>query len=128
MRWRPVKLVGGSIILAGKIGRGGFAFAAVSLAVGLGEVAAGQEIIFAASMAIVLFLIRQLTRELPAEARNVLVGTALVIFVFRAMPGVAAGFPRADPIGGLFITATAIGLVLPLLAIGFGKATRFRSA
>ncbi|MBA3623598.1 MAG: hypothetical protein H0W48_03925, partial [Methylibium sp.] len=54
-------------------------------------VAAGQEIIFVASMAIVLFLIRQLTRELPPEARNVLVGTAVVIFVFRAMPGPGAG-------------------------------------
>ncbi len=70
---------------------GGLSFAAVAVAVGLGDVAAGQEIIFVASMAIVLFLIRQLTRELPAEARNVLVGTAVVIFVFRAMPGPGAG-------------------------------------
>ena len=70
---------------------GGLAFALVSLAVGVGEVPAGQEIVFATSMAIVIYLIRQLTRELEPQARNVLVGTALVIFVFRAMPGPGAG-------------------------------------
>jgi hypothetical protein len=33
----------------------------------------------------------RLTRELTREARNVLVGTALVVFVFRAVPGPGAG-------------------------------------
>ncbi|MGE0873131.1 MAG: hypothetical protein AB7O31_00505 [Burkholderiales bacterium] len=70
---------------------GGVAFTAVSLAVGLGRVPLGQEIIFAASMAIVLFLIWRLVRELDAAARATLVGTAVVIFVFRAMPGPGAG-------------------------------------
>ncbi len=70
---------------------GGFAFAIVSVAVGLGDVAAGQEIIFAVSMGIVVFLIWLLVRELEPQARHVLVGTALVVFVFRAMPGPGAG-------------------------------------
>ncbi|NUZ05269.1 hypothetical protein HQN59_05780 [Schlegelella sp. ID0723] len=70
---------------------GGLAFAVVSVAVGLGDVPVGQEIIFAASMAIVLFLMWRLTRELDPEPRNVLVGTALVIFVFRAVPGPGEG-------------------------------------
>jgi hypothetical protein len=70
---------------------GGLAFTAVSLAVGLGEVPAGQEIIFTASMAIVLFLMAKLVRELDAESRYTLVGTALVIFIFRAVPGPGAG-------------------------------------
>ncbi len=70
---------------------GGLLFAVVSLALGLGKPAYAQEIIFAASMSIVLFLIAQLTRELDPEARRVLVGTAIVIFVFRAMPGPGAG-------------------------------------
>jgi asparagine N-glycosylation enzyme membrane subunit Stt3 len=50
-----------------------------------------QEIIFAASMGIVLFLMLRLVRELTPAARNTLVGTALLIFVFRAMPGPGAG-------------------------------------
>lgn len=70
---------------------GGLAFTAVSLAVGLGSVERGQEIIFCASMAIVLFLMWRLVRELDPSARSMLVGTAVVIFVFRAMPGPGAG-------------------------------------
>ncbi|MGM0741773.1 MAG: hypothetical protein ACQEVT_09375 [Pseudomonadota bacterium] len=65
---------------------GGGAFVALTLAVGLGQVPYGQEIIFAGSMAIVLFLMRQLISVLaPAQARA-LIGTAMIIFVFRAVP------------------------------------------
>jgi hypothetical protein len=70
---------------------GGFAFTAVSLSVGLSRIPGGEEIIFAVSMAIVLFLMWRLTGELEADARNVLVGTAILIFVFRAIPGPGAG-------------------------------------
>jgi hypothetical protein len=70
---------------------GGLAFAAISLSVGLGEVAAAQEIVFASSLGIVVFLMRRLVSELDQEARSTLVGTAIVIFVFRALPGPGAG-------------------------------------
>lgn len=70
---------------------GGLAFAAVSLAVGLGKVPGAQEIVFAASMAIVLFLMWRLVGALDAESRLTLVGTAIVIFVFRAIPGPGSG-------------------------------------
>ena len=70
---------------------GGLAFAAVSLALGLGRVPYAQEIVFIVSMVIVLFMIAQLTRELEPQARNTLIGTAIVIFVFRAVPGPGAG-------------------------------------
>jgi len=70
---------------------GGLAFAIVSLSVGLGGVPAAEEIVFGASMAIVLFLMWKLVRELEPHARYTLVGTALVVFVFRAMPGPGAG-------------------------------------
>ncbi len=70
---------------------GGLAFAAISLSVGLGQIPAAQEIIFCTSMAIVIFMMWRLTRELEPEARNFLVGTAIVIFAFRATPGTGAG-------------------------------------
>jgi hypothetical protein len=70
---------------------GGLAFAVVSLAVGLGRIPAGQEIVFGVSMAIIVFMMVKLVRELSPDARNTLVGTALIIFVFRAMPGPGAG-------------------------------------
>jgi hypothetical protein len=70
---------------------GGLLFAVVSIALGMSKLTFKQEIIFAASMAIVLFLMYRLVQELTPEARNTLVGTALLIFVFRAMPGPGAG-------------------------------------
>ncbi|NIO43692.1 MAG: hypothetical protein GTO41_28170 [Burkholderiales bacterium] len=70
---------------------GGLAFAAMSITVGLGDVPAAQEIVFVVSMAIVIFLISRLMHELDAEARKVLVGTAIVIFAFRAVPTTGAG-------------------------------------
>ncbi len=70
---------------------GGLAFAAVSIAVGLSPLTLKEEIIFVLSMGIVIFLMVKLLRELDADARNVLVGTAILVFVFRAMPGSGAG-------------------------------------
>ncbi len=70
---------------------GGLAFAVVSLSVGLGQVPGAQEIVFCASMAIVIFMMWRLTRELEPEARHFLVGTAIVVFAFRAIPGPGAG-------------------------------------
>ena len=70
---------------------GGVAFASVSIVVGLSDIKYGQELIFAASMGIVLFLMWRLLRELIPAARNTLLGTAIVIFVFRALPGTGAG-------------------------------------
>jgi len=70
---------------------GGLAFAVVSLGVGIGDVAGGPEIVFGVSMAIVLFLMWRITSELEPDARHVLVGTAVLVFVFRAVPGPGAG-------------------------------------
>jgi hypothetical protein len=65
---------------------------AIALTVGLSDIAYGQEIIFAGSMAIVLLLMRQLIAVLdPAQARA-LIGTALIIFIFRAVPRPGDGY------------------------------------
>ncbi len=70
---------------------GSLVFVVFTLAMGLGKFAYNQEVIFAGSMAIVLFLITRLTRELEPEARATLIGTAVVIFAFRAVPGPGEG-------------------------------------
>ena len=70
---------------------GSVAFVAFSLGMGFSSIRYNQEIIFAGSFAIIAFLIAKLTRELEPEARATLVGTAIVIFVFRAMPSVGEG-------------------------------------
>jgi hypothetical protein len=70
---------------------GSLAFAVFTLIIGLWQVPYNQEIIFAGSMAIVLFLMARLVKELSPTARRALVGTAVIIFVFRALPGPGAG-------------------------------------
>jgi hypothetical protein len=47
--------------------------------------------VFGASMAVILTLMWRLMRELEPAARSALLGTAIVIFVFRALPGPGAG-------------------------------------
>jgi len=70
---------------------GSFAFVVFTLAMGFGQMRYSQEIIFAGSMVIVTFLIARLTRELEPDARATLVGTAIVIFMFRAVPSPGPG-------------------------------------
>jgi len=70
---------------------GSAAFVAFSLGVGLAQFEFGQEIIFFGSFAIISFLMARLMRELDQDARRTLLGTAIIIFVFRAIPGPGAG-------------------------------------
>jgi hypothetical protein len=65
---------------------GSVAFVAFTLGVGLGGVPRAEEIIFAGSLGIILFLLWRLARELEPAARQVLVATAVVLFVYRAVP------------------------------------------
>ncbi len=70
---------------------GSLLFVLFTLTVGVADFAYSEEIVFAGSMAIVALLMVRLTRELAPDARHVLVGTALVVFVFRAVPGPGEG-------------------------------------
>jgi len=65
---------------------GSMAFVAFTLTMGLGQFPFAQEIIFAGSLAIVVFLMYRLILELEPAARKALIGTAVIIFVFRAVP------------------------------------------
>lgn len=71
---------------------GGAGFVAISLTVGLSDIAYGQEIIFVGSMTIVLLLMRQLIAVLTQAQARALIGTALVIFIFRAVPRPGDGY------------------------------------
>jgi len=59
---------------------------------GLADVPFAQEVIFFGSFAIVAFLMLKLMRELEPDARRLLLGTAIIVFVFRALPGVGPGY------------------------------------
>ena len=70
---------------------GGAAFLALTLAIGISDVPLAQEIVFCGSMAIITALIYQLIQKLPRAKARALLGTALIIFVFRAVPLPGAG-------------------------------------
>lgn len=65
---------------------GGAGFVVLTLAVGLSDIPYGQEIIFAGSMTIVALLMRQLVAVLSPAQAKALIGTALILFFFRAVP------------------------------------------
>ena len=70
---------------------GSMAFVLFTLTVGLGGFPYREEIVFAGSMTIVLFLMARLMRELEPDKRLTLVGTAAVVFSLRAIPGSGPG-------------------------------------
>ena len=70
---------------------GSLLFVVFTLTMGFSDFQYNQEVIFVGSFAIVSFLIVRLTRELEPEARATLVGTAIVVFIFRAIPGPGEG-------------------------------------
>ena len=65
---------------------GGLVFVLFTLSIGLSQIPYGQEIIFVGSLAIIVYLIAGMTSALTPEMRITLVGTAFVIFMFRAVP------------------------------------------
>ena len=70
---------------------GSLAFVIFTLVIGLSDNSYREEIIFVGSMAIVIFLMIKLLKVLTPEARNTLIGTAIIIFVFRAVPNTGPG-------------------------------------
>ncbi|WP_028456361.1 membrane protein [Chitinilyticum litopenaei] len=70
---------------------GSLAFVAFTLTMGLNQLRYGQEAVFLGSLAIIGFLLWRLLRELEPPARVTLLGTALVIFMYRATPSGGAG-------------------------------------
>lgn len=80
---------------------GSAVFVGFTFAMGLGKAPFAQEIVFTGSMAIVLFLIYRLLLELDRDQRRALMGTAIIIFVFRAvpLPGPGATWFEIDVLG-----------------------------
>ena len=101
---------------------GSLVFVVFTLGVGILKVPFAQEIVFLGSMLIILFLMKKLIIELPKESRFMVVGTAIVIFVFRAMPspGPGLGWFEIDVLGfdqQFFSLLSLIASVLTLVGI-----------
>ncbi|NOZ52765.1 MAG: folate/biopterin family MFS transporter [Gammaproteobacteria bacterium] len=65
---------------------GSLIFVVFTLGVGLNNAPYNQEIIFFGSLSIILFLMSRLVKELDADTRRTIVGTAIIIFIYRATP------------------------------------------
>jgi hypothetical protein len=98
---------------------GSLVFAAFTLTMGISQVPLAQEIIFVGSMSIVLFLMYRLMLELDPAARNMLIGTALIIFVFRAvpLPGPGYGWFEIDELGFDQQFLSVLSLIASLLTL-----------
>jgi hypothetical protein len=70
---------------------GSAAFVIISLTLGLSDVAVKKEAIFLGSLTVIAFLMGRLLKDLGSDKRREIIGIAIVIFIFRAMPGVGAG-------------------------------------
>lgn len=70
---------------------GGIVFVVIGVTLGMSQLAAKKEVIFFASLAIVIYLMRHLLKDLEPLKRRDIVGIAIIVFVFRAMPGIGAG-------------------------------------
>lgn len=101
---------------------GGLAFTGISLLIGLLDIAYGQEILFILSFTIVIGILSQLVDDMDKESRQVLIGTAVLIFVFRAVPGpgAASNWWMIDELGfdqAFMAKLSLIGSVLSLVGL-----------
>ena len=71
---------------------GGIAFGAAILALALGSVPYGQELIFTLSMVVICTMLVFVTKELDSKTRRAILFTSIIIFAFRATPSVGDGY------------------------------------
>jgi len=71
---------------------GGIGFGLIVLAVALGGLPFGQELIFVLSMLVVCTMLFFVTRELDAKTRRAILFASIIIFAFRATPSVGDGY------------------------------------
>jgi hypothetical protein len=71
---------------------GGIAFGTVVLAIALSGIPFGQEVIFVLSMSVIIAMLVFVTRNLDEQSRRAILFATIIIFAFRATPGVGDGY------------------------------------
>jgi hypothetical protein len=71
---------------------GGLVFGAVVLAIGLGGLPMGQELVFVISLTVIALMLHRIGQDLDEVHRKRIFYAALVIFLYRASPGVGEGY------------------------------------
>jgi MFS family permease len=103
---------------------GGLAFGALVAAIGLSQVSYSQEIVFALSMAVVIWMLVLVTRDIDHATRVRIALAAIIIFAFRATPLVGDGLTwfEIDVLGfteGFFGVLSQIGAGVAIAALWF---------
>jgi len=101
---------------------GSAAFVMISLALGLSDITLKKEAILFGSLAVIAFLIGQLLKDLEPAKRREIIGIAIIIFIFRAVPGVGAGASwwQIDVLGfdeAFFGTLRQISSILAIIGL-----------
>ena len=104
---------------------GSAVFVILSFTLGLSGIPLKEEIIFLCSMSVIAFLMRQLLQDLDPVKRRDIIGVALIIFVFRAVPaaGAGVGWWQIDVLGfdeayfGTLRQAASILAIIGMLAL-----------
>ena len=98
---------------------GGLAFVIFSILMGTAKISYAQEIVFVVSLAIIFYLMAQLIKELSPVQARILLGTAAIIFVFRAVPLPGAGWTwfQIDELGFDEQFLAILAFVTSLLAL-----------
>jgi BT1 family len=101
---------------------GGLAFGAAVAAVGFAQLPYAQEIVFAFSMAVVIWMLNRVTQEVDHATRLRIALVAVIIFAFRATPGIGAGYTwfAIDVLGfseGFFGVLNQIGSGVALVSV-----------
>ncbi|MGD9294864.1 MAG: hypothetical protein PVI41_08280 [Roseobacter sp.] len=98
---------------------GGLAFVVMSIVLGTARFDYAQETVFLVSLTVILYLISQLVKELDEKQAMVLIGTATIIFIFRAvpLPGPGLTWFEIDELGFDEQFLAILSLITSLLAL-----------
>jgi hypothetical protein len=97
-------------------------FVVMTILFGLSEISLKKEIIFIGSLAIIAYLMAQLLKDMQPDKRREIVGIAIIIFVFRAMPtfGAGASWWQIDVLGfdeAFFGTLRQVAAILAIVGM-----------
>ncbi|WP_170381625.1 hypothetical protein [Ruegeria atlantica] len=98
---------------------GGLAFVVLSIVLGTADFEYAQETIFAVSLTVIMYLMSRLLKELEPAQAKALIGTAIIIFVFRAtpLPGPGLTWFEIDELGFDEQFLAILALLTSLLAL-----------
>ena len=101
---------------------GGIIFGLCVVALGLLHIPYNQEIIFAISLSVIIYFLKNVTQDVSQAARHRILAAAIVIFVFRATPSIGPGLQwwQIDVLGftkAFFGTLGQIGAGLSIVGM-----------